>query len=702
MKYSRVYYQALQGMERFYELSIRALSALIRVGRLGDEITQIDVLCKRILEIFSQELQFENCSIMLRDEDGEHLSLVAGKGKGDVFSDVRMTEKTTRIRVGEGIAGSAAETGKYIFVPDVCRDARFSPFDVRVPITSLLSIPLKNDEGVIGVMNFSHPLLEAFEENMIGLMVVLSNYVGQMITLTRLHSKIATWNEVLRTLVTEKERLALTLCSIGDGLITTDTEEKIIMVNKAAEELTGWKEEIVGRSLTDVFRIVDKESRRARENPVTEVLRTGDMVSLTRNTVLVARDGMERLVAMRGNPVLDRLGKMIGVVLVFRDLTESGKLEGELIREQKLESVGVLAAGIAHDFNNILTAILGNITLAKAYAKSEEKFNERLVEAERASLRARDLAQQLLTFSKGGEPVMRVKSLGELVKEIATFALRGSNVRCEFHLPAEPLLAAVDEGQISQVVQNIVLNAQQAMPGGGTVTVTCERLSITDRHYLPIENGEYIRISIHDEGIGIPEKNVQEIFDPYFTTKQKGSGLGLATSYSIVRKHNGHIAVESTIGVGTTFHVYLPASKERRSAKRMKEEQITTLHGKILIMDDEENVRNVAGEMARHFGCDVDFAKDGGEAIELYKQAKESGQPFDTVLMDLTIPGGMGGRDAVERLIEFDPGVKAIVASGYSDEPIMANYEKYGFLGAVKKPFRMTELHETLRRVLSL
>jgi PAS domain S-box-containing protein len=393
-------------------------------------------------------------------------------------------------------------------------------------------------------------------------------------------------------------------------------------------------------------------------------------------------------------------GKRAEVVLAY-DVTERKRLEQELVRAEKLESIGILAGGIAHDFNNLLTAILGNISLAKTYTQSGDKTHERLSDAEKASLRARDLTQQLLTFSKGGAPVKKTISIKELISDSACFSLRGSGAKCELSVAGDLLPVDADEGQISQVINNLVINARQAMPNGGMIRMRCENISVESDEQAPLKKGTYIRISISDEGVGIPKEHLEKIFEPFFTTKPKGSGLGLATSYSIVKNHGGHIAVESRIGIGTTFHVYLPASGQE-AQKRKHETAIPSRgSGRILFMDDEEVVRDVAGEMLTSLGYEVAFAHDGAEAIELYAKAMAAGRPFDGVIMDLTVPGGMGGKDAVKKLRELYPAAKVIVSSGYSNDPIMADFRTYGFSGVVSKPYTIQNLGETVRALVT-
>ncbi|MGC2063160.1 MAG: ATP-binding protein, partial [Thermodesulfovibrionales bacterium] len=630
------------------------------------------------------------------------LTLVAGMGKSDRYGGERKVTPKRKIRVGEGIAGMVFETGEYIFIPDVREDKRFKVLPDDVSIASLLSIPIKNEEGLIGVLNFSHPRMEAFEKNTIHIMVLLSNYIGQMITITRLHQQIAKWNEILRTLAIEKERLSVALSSMGDGVITTDTDEKIILLNSIAEKLTGWsQDEAIGRQLSDIYCITGKKTGVSESSPVSEVIRTRVMVNFSKPATLTARDGRKRIIVASGTPIANKEGALIGVILVFRDITERRKQEEEIVREQKLESVGILAGGIAHDFNNLLTGILGNIGMAKLYAPpGDGRLFERLEEAEKASMRAKALTQQLLTFSKGGEPVKKVIPVAGVVSESAVFALRGSNVRGEFDFSEDPLCSEIDEGQISQVIHNIVLNAQQAMPKGGTLRIACKQVMVGPKDVLPLPQGSYVNITIQDEGVGIPETIINDIFDPYFTTKKNGSGLGLSTCYSIIKKHGGHIAVKSEVGAGTTFFLYLPAAKGFCPQPQSSDDGMARLTCRVLVTDDEEVVRSIAGEILGYFGCDVAYSCDGAEAIVLYQEAMKAGRPFDVVMLDLTIPGGMGGRETIERLREIDPDVRAIVVSGYSNDPIMAQYQSYGFCGVVTKPYRMIDLNKTLQRVL--
>lgn len=386
---------------------------------------------------------------------------------------------------------------------------------------------------------------------------------------------------------------------------------------------------------------------------------------------------------------------------LLEQISERRKIEDELLSTRQLESLGILAGGIAHDFNNLLTAIMGNTSLAKMFANPGDKIYARLEDVERASVRARDLTQQLLTFSKGGAPIRTVTSIINVIRESSQFALRGSKSRCEIIVPEELWPVEVDEGQISQVVGNLLINADQAMPEGGVVEIRVENKTLLKGEVVSLEPGKYIRLSITDSGIGISEDLLPKIFTPYFTTKQRGSGLGLATSYSIVKKHGGVIIVESEIDRGTTFYVYLPASDKEIPKKEKSPAATIAGSGRILVMDDEEFIRTTAGEMLATVGYEVRFAEDGGEAIEKYLKAREAGEPYAAILMDLTIPGGMGGMDAMQKILEIDPDAKGIVSSGYAHGPIMADFKTYGFKGVIAKPYRTDELCKVVQSVIN-
>jgi PAS domain S-box-containing protein len=504
-------------------------------------------------------------------------------------------------------------------------------------------------------------------------------------------------------LAAEKEQLSVTLRSIGDGVITTDTACNVVLMNKVAEDLTGWSQaEAAGKSLADVFRIIGEKSRQTIKSPVEKALSQGTIEGIANHTVLVSRQGTERIIADSAAPIRDAKGVIIGAVLVFRDMTEKRIMEGELLKAQKIESLGVLAGGIAHDYNNLLTAILGNINLANALLKKGDpaRAQGRLTDAERASMRARDLTRQLLTFAKGGAPVKNIASLSDLIRESASFALRGSPVRCDFSLPKDLWPIEADEGQISQVMHNLVINALQSLPDqGGMVSVRCANVTVPADGTQLLPEGKYVKVSVQDSGCGIPPEHLPKIFDPYFTTKKKGVGLGLATSYSAVRRHNGLITVESTPGAGTTFHVYLPAFLGEAPTAGEHSDEGFEGSGRVLVMDDEELVRTASAEMLRSLGYTVEVARDGAEAVQRYQYARMEGKPFDVVIMDATVPGGMGGKDAVKVLLKVDPHARAVLSTGYANDSMLASLQELGFADVILKPYTAQDVGKVVRRV---
>jgi PAS domain S-box-containing protein len=387
------------------------------------------------------------------------------------------------------------------------------------------------------------------------------------------------------------------------------------------------------------------------------------------------------------------------ILYISRDISSLLKAEEERIRTAKLESLGVLAGGIAHDFNNLLTGIMGNASLARRKV-ADEDVKQLLEQIERVSENAAGLTQQLLTFAKGGEPVKKVQPVGALIFEAARFVLRGSNVNADYSIPEDLWSVDVDGGQISQVISNIAINADQAMPDGGRIKIVAENMVLKAKSAVDLPKGDYLRISVTDSGIGIPQGILAKIFDPYYTTKQKGSGLGLATSFSIIQKHSGSIQIDSEPGKGTTVTVYLPAVK--RTAAGVTAGQVRTRAGagRILVMDDEAPIRDLIKQGLTDAGYAVTTAQDGQQAIDEYVAALGSGKPYDLVIMDLTIPGAMGGKEAIIELQKADPGVRAIVSSGYSNDPVMAEPARYGFRGVLTKPFKLESLREKVSGII--
>jgi CheY-like chemotaxis protein len=373
----------------------------------------------------------------------------------------------------------------------------------------------------------------------------------------------------------------------------------------------------------------------------------------------------------------------------------------ERVKAKNLESLGVFAGGIAHDFNNILTAILGGISLAKTQFETPEMLEQTLTEAETASFKAATLATQLLTFAQGGVPIREKAKLNEIILDTVQFVTRGSPTKCNFKLLPHLWLVEVDRSQLSQVLQNITLNSMQAMPKGGNINIEALNVNLDGTETPDLKPGKYVYITIQDEGLGIRPEDLPRIFDPYFTTKALGSGLGLAIAYSIIKRHEGSITIESEWGRGTKVNIYLPALENEEIVPPPPQKQLprSPVKGRVLLMDDEKMLLRISAKALKRLGFEVEEAEDGQEALEKYREAVNSEQPFTLVILDLTIPGGMGGLVTIETLLELDPSVKAIVSSGYSNDPVLANYEDYGFVGVLKKPYNLATLEEVVRQV---
>jgi two-component system, cell cycle sensor histidine kinase and response regulator CckA len=389
---------------------------------------------------------------------------------------------------------------------------------------------------------------------------------------------------------------------------------------------------------------------------------------------------------------------------VLTDITERKRAEEDRLILSKLESTGILAGGIAHDFNNLLTVILLNLELAHDLAPSEGELARRLEEAKQAALASRALTQQLITFAQGDTPQRKPTALSGLIQTSVRPALSGSRVRCELSLADELSWVEVDEGQIGQVIRNLVLNAREAMSEGGTITVRAANVRLGRREVASLPPGDYVRLSIADQGCGIPQELLLKIFDPYFSTKQrgdqKGMGLGLTICHAILHKHQGAITVTSRVGTGSTFDLYLPAARKPVAPAPALTSDRLPQPARILVMDDEVGIREIVGITLQQMGHEVESVEDGRRAVEAYCRARDLGRSFDAVLLDLTVRGGMGGVQAVQSLLEIDPAVKAIVMSGYANDPVLLEPERHGFKGALAKPFNVRKLQQILSRVL--
>ncbi len=561
------------------------------------------------------------------------------------------------------------------------------------------------------------------------------------------------------TLRKSNQLLEKTVNSLREAVFIIDARTvKILNCNPAATEIFGYtKEEMLNRTTT--FLHIDENALQLFRKHLYQAIAEKGFLS-NFEFKMKRKDGTIFPTEHSVMPIFDEQGERVAWVSVVRDITERKQLEvamqkmneelerkvkertaelerankelratqEQFLRVQRLEVMGTLASGIAHDFNNFLTTIMANLSLLKIILKEELKpdatefVSGRLVtnriipilnRVASVTRSAKDLTQRLLIFAKGDKPVKKVASIPKLINDSMTITLGGSAIRCELSIASDIWLVEVDEGQIVQALNNILVNARQAMPNGGTIKITVENVKLDLNSQIQLPKGNYVKIAIKDTGVGIPEANLPKIFEPFFTTKPKGTGLGLATVYSIIQRHNGAITVESKIGSGTTFTIYLPALTEYPN--RIQNEQVSTCtiptleisfkrtesKGKVLIMDDEKEILETTETLLNYFGYEVEGVNDGKEAIEKYQKAKASGKPFDCIIMDLTVRGGMGGKETIEELLKIDPKVKAIVCSGYSSDETLLHFQRYGFCAKINKPYEAEELIKTLQEVIN-
>jgi two-component system, cell cycle sensor histidine kinase and response regulator CckA len=494
---------------------------------------------------------------------------------------------------------------------------------------------------------------------------------------------------------------------LPETVFECDEVGKLTFVNSQYYVTFGYSPEEFDKGLT-IFQMLIPDDQEKAKDAMQQIL-AGARRSGIEYTGL-RKDGETFPILVNSSSIIHQ-GRHVGIRGFAVDISDHKRIAAELLKVQKLESVGILAGGIAHDFNNLLAAIIGYIDLARLSFPQEQRNDRNLERARVACLQASELTKRLITFSKGGEPLCREISLVQLIKETCDQSLKGSPVQYSI-TPVEglwPVLA--DVGQLKQVIHHLVLNAREAMPDGGTIVVTAGNTLVDESTDLPLKHGAYVKWSVRDSGKGISPENLTRIFDPYFTTKdlgsEKGMGLGLAICYSVVKRHNGLILAASEPGMGSTFRVYLPAAvpadvvrENVDSVPRERPLEAAVSGGRILLMDDEAYIRELMRDMLDTFGYRVEVAKEGNEAIDLYKKAQASNQPFAGVILDLEIPGGLGGEFVIRRLLELNPGIKAIVASGYSDDPILKEYRSYGFKGAIAKPFTLESLGSVLKEVI--
>lgn len=496
----------------------------------------------------------------------------------------------------------------------------------------------------------------------------------------------------------EKELLSTTLRSISDGVISTNIKGEIILFNPIAEEITEWqKEDVIGKNINLIFKIKEEEEL-SIDNIFESIIKQKKIDYYSYNSELLTKNKNIKNIEFTVSALRDKNKNITGVAIVFKDITKKLKLEEEIMKANKLESLGSLAGGIAHDFNNYMTSILGNISLALALTE-DNNISKFLTEAENAIIKSKNLAQQLLTFAKGGSPITEPACIKKTIQQALTYITKSSNISFNLELIEDLMPVEIDIEQIGLVFKNIFLNAIQAMPDGGVIKIKANTILINENSNLPIKKGQYIKISITDQGIGIPDNFKDKVFDPYFTLNKNRPGLGLAICYSIIKRHNGLITFESEENKGSTFYIYLPVST-KKIEKTVQNNNIKFGKGKLLIMEDEEVVSNVLASMLSYLGYDYTITKEGSETIEKYKEAKKSGNPFHLILMDLTIKDGMDGETAIKEILKVDPEAKVIATSGYSNSPILSEHRKYGFIDSLVKPYRIETLSEIINKAL--
>jgi len=659
----------------------RELAALHRISTISLAQSPPDLSYRAIVAEIAAAAGFPVVAIALYDEATRCLVYRATYG----FE----LSGPLAVPLDQAASGPAVRSRRHrVIHPDgdsVIADPALAPLGLR----TLAFFPMVVDGRVIGTITLGHTEHLRTSDR-------LPRFAGSIAGLV---ASFAERTRVQEALAAEGERLLVTLRSIADGVVATDTEGRITLMNPVAEQLCGRDlVDAVGRPLDEVFRLLDEDEREALD-PLAKLRGDGRAPeAVSERGILVAADGSERVVAHSAAPLRDRDGATIGVVFVFRDITREQELEREILQASKLESLGLLAGGIAHEFNNVLTTILGQLSLLRSDPEALRN-DDLLADAESAVRRAQALTQQLLTFSGGGAPIRKRTVIGDVLREVIRFALHGTGYACELTIADDLPHVDGDRGQLMQAIGNVVINAKQAMPAGGTIYVACDVVThdagSADAHALP--PGEYVRVTVRDEGEGIAPEHISRIFDPFFTTRPEAAGLGLSAAYSIVRRHDGLITARSNPGEGATFEILLPAAKD--GPDTTPAEPVGKLSGRILVMDDDASVLAVVRRMLERIGYEVRTAPDGETAIALYREAMEAREPFDAIIMDLTVPRGMGGREALQRILEIDPDVRAIVSSGYSTDPVMAEYRAHGFRGVIAKPYDLAELRRVVAEV---
>jgi len=643
-------------------------------------------------ELINKNIQLENSEKALKDSETRWQFAVDGSSLGlwdwNIHTDEIFFSKQWKVMLGyddNEISGTIAERNRLIHQDD--KEDFFA--DIRKHLEGDTE-QYTNEHRVLCKNNSYKWILDRGK-------VISRRADGKPLRMIGTHTDITERKEAEEEYI----RLSTAVQQSPSIIAITDKEGFIKYVNPRFSEVTGFSiEESLGKDLNFLL------SSQPSEFNIEEIWAHLSEKEFWHDEIQnKKKNGTYYWESVSLSPIRDNRSNIINYVMVAEDITEKKKNELELQKSESLKGLGKLAGGIAHDFNNILSGIYGNVSLAMAKMDSNHPAIKYLIDTNKSMDRATKLTRQLLTFSKGGAPEFQTVDLARIIKETVLFDLSGSNIKPVFQFEKDLNDSEVDSGQIQQVFSNLTINAKQATPMGGCIYIEAENYVLNDDHEINLKPGNYIKIRFRDEGCGIPEQHIERIFDPYFTTKEHGTGLGLATTFSIIKQHKGAISIDSELGKGTTFTLYLPAAR-KKSVLKVQQEHIkepfkTHKTARILIMDDEEMLRKMTAKMLQTMGYETDTSSDGNEAVHKYSRSVEEKKTFDLVLMDLTVPGGMGGKEAVAKILEIDKNAKVIVLSGYSSGSELSRYQEWGFSGKIDKPFTMNKLKTEIQRHLS-
>ena len=677
----------VQAEKKLHHLN-QVLRAIRSIGQLVVQEKDRDRLIHRACQLLTEGRGYFTAWLALLDEAGRVTAAAAAGGDGQLTQALPPLQQGRIPHCGQR---SLEQGGSLVTVPDLdagCTDCSWcGPGQDRGALVTGLA-----HQGVVyGLLGVQLPTPLVLDEEEVVLFRELAADLSLALYKMDLEDRE---QQALRDLQASETKYRQIVESAHEGIWVIDENFCTTFVNPQMAALLGYTPEEMLRRPTTTFLFPEDHADHLEK----QAQRRAGRADLYERR-LRTKDDREVWMLMSATPVFDDSGRFEGAFRMCMDITERKRAEVERLKIDKLEALGVLAGGIAHDLNNVLMGILGNISLATG-SLSVSEIQARLAAAETACGQAQSLACQLLTFAKGGAPVKKLQDLIEIIQEAGKLAVCGSRTRAEFSLPDHLWEVEVDRGQMHQVFSNLFINAVQAMPLGGSIQVRAENQVIAPDSGLALPPGKYVAVTVADQGDGISHENLKKIFDPYFTTKQKGSGLGLATVYAIVTQHGGRITVDSRLGRGATFRLWLPAAEGGLNTGKPAETHPLTGHGRILVMDDDILVREVVGKMLRKLGYEPVFAREGEEALALYAQGQNAGNPFAAVILDLTIPGGMGGVEAIQHLLAQDPQARALVSSGYADHPIMASCQDYGFQGVIAKPYKISGLSEVLQKVI--